>query len=114
MLKNPNIRTKSEFLAALLINSERIFLYISHISHIYRNVSQTECEVNEKDAQKHTFLGNALQEKQPEIAMLLVCAGADFQTLQRYRKVKDVAPVHQAAMKGYKKLVYNNQSSPCM
>ncbi len=59
------------------------------------------CQIDEKDAQKHTFLGNALQEKQPEIAMLLVCAGADFKTLQRW-KVKRLAPVHQAAMKGYK------------
>ena len=40
--------------------------------------------------------------KQPEIATLLVCAGADFQTLQRWVAGQVLAPVHHAAMKGYK------------
>ena len=60
------------------------------------------CQIDEKDAKNRTFLGNAILVKQPEIAMLLVCAGADFQTLQRWMAGQILAPVHHAAMKGYK------------
>lgn len=65
-----------------------------------RDLTQTVCQIEDKDANKHTFLANAIHMKQPEIAMLLVCAGADFKTLQDWRTV-DLAPVHQAAKKGY-------------
>ena len=82
-------------------------LFVAHnISHVHacRDSSQTVCQIDEKDAEECTFLGNALQEKQPEIAMLLVCAGADFKTLQKGGKFEWslVAPAHLAAMKGYK------------
>ena len=59
------------------------------------------CQIDEQDDEEHTFLGNAIQEKQPEIALLLVCAGADFKTLQDWI-LMDLAPVHQAAKNGYK------------
>ena len=66
-----------------------------------RDSFQTLCQIDEKDVDEHTFLGNALHEKQPEIAMLLVCAGADFKEMQEFDLCL-VAPVHQAVMKGYK------------
>ena len=69
------------------------------------------CQIDEQDAEEHTFLGNAIQEKQPEIALLLVCAGADFKTLQDWI-LEDLAPVHQAAKRGYKEWVNNLKYIP--
>ena len=57
----------------------------------------TVCQIDAQDDDEHTFLANAIERKQPEIALLLVCAGADFTRLI----FDDLAPVHQAAKKGY-------------
>ena len=59
------------------------------------------CQIDEKDDKQHTFLSNAIHNNQSEIALLLVCAGADFKTLQDWGTL-DQAPIHQAAKKGYK------------
>lgn len=59
------------------------------------------CQIEEKDNKWHTFLGNAIEMKQPEIALLLVCAGADFTKSQIWHFC-NLAPVHQAARHGYK------------
>ena len=82
-------------------NSSIPLLHMWYFTCTNRDSSQAVCQIDEKDAKEHTFLGNALQEKQPEIAMLLVCAGADFKALQDFNWSL-VAPVHQAAMNGYK------------
>ena len=60
------------------------------------------CQIEEKDIEGHTFIGNAIERKQPEIALLLVCAGADFTESQIWDFYGDLAPVHQAARHGYK------------
>ena len=70
-------------------------------STICSNPPQKVCQIDEKDAKEHTFLSNAIQNNQSEIALLLVCAGADFKTLEDWG-ILDQAPVHQAAKKGYK------------
>ena len=69
-----------------------------------RDLSQRVCQIDEQDDKEHTFLANAIHNKQPEIAMLLVCAQAreDFTALQNW-EYEDLAPVHQASKEGYKK-----------